>query len=98
TSREKMACGDPTAAFRVAILDPELTLSQPRAVTATSGFDAISHAVESWVTTRRNPHSEMLGREAFGRLAASYEAVLADPGDLRLRSSMQLGAFYAGAA
>ena len=43
----KMACGDPKAAFRVAILDPELTLSQPTHVTATSGFDAIAHAVET---------------------------------------------------
>ena len=40
----KMACGDPKAAFRVAILDPELTLSQPAAVTAAAGFDAIAHA------------------------------------------------------
>lgn len=98
TTREKMACGDPTAAFRVAILDPELTLSQPRGVTATAGFDAISHAVETWVTTRRNPHSEMLGREAWRRLASSYAAVLAAPGDLPARASMQLGAFHAGAA
>jgi len=98
TTHEKLACGDPTAAFRVAILDPELTLSQPRAVTAVAGFDAISHVVETWVTTRRNPHSEMLAREAWRRLASSYEAVLADPGDLPARASMQLGAFYAGAA
>jgi alcohol dehydrogenase len=41
----KMACGDPSAAFRVAVLDPELTLSLPREVTATAGYDAISHAV-----------------------------------------------------
>ena len=43
TTHTKMACGDPKAAFRVAILDPELTLSQPAHVTATSGFDAIAH-------------------------------------------------------
>src|SRR5205814_7921129 len=41
----KMACGDPKAAFRVAILDPSLTVSQPTGVTATTGFDAIAHAV-----------------------------------------------------
>ena len=46
-THEKMACGDPTAAFRVAILDPELLLSQPRAVTAATGYDAIAHAVET---------------------------------------------------
>jgi alcohol dehydrogenase len=97
-SREKLACGDPTAAFRVAILDPRLLLSHPRGPTAVSGFDAISHAVETWVTTRRNPHSEMLSREAWRRLTGSYERVLQEPADLEARASMQLGAFYAGAA
>src|SRR6185436_2474043 len=41
----KMACGDPGAAFKVAILDPLLTVTQPAIVTATAGFDAISHSV-----------------------------------------------------
>src|SRR3712207_159182 len=45
----KMACGDRKAAFRVAILDPELTVSQPAKVTALTGIDALSHAVESYV-------------------------------------------------
>ena len=46
----KMACGDPKATFRVAILDPSLAISQPAAVRAAAGYDAISHAVETWVT------------------------------------------------
>src|SRR5438093_3147947 len=50
----KMACGDRKAAFCVAILDPELTVSQPVKVTALTGIDALSHAVESYVTTKRN--------------------------------------------
>src|SRR4030095_4667720 len=41
SSHVKMACGDPKATFRVAVLDPALTVSQPRAITATSGFDDI---------------------------------------------------------
>jgi len=61
----KMACGDPGAAFKIAILDPLLTLSQPASVTATAGFDAISHAVETWVTTKRNAASETLSLEAW---------------------------------
>jgi alcohol dehydrogenase class IV len=60
----KMACGDPKAAFRLALLDPQLTRSQPQAITATAGFDAITHAVETHVTTRRNPFSEIFSREA----------------------------------
>src|SRR3984893_13470166 len=59
----KMACGDPKAAFRIALLDPLLTRSQPPEVTAASGYDAISHAVESYVATRRNAASNFFARE-----------------------------------
>ena len=51
----KMACGDPKAAFRIAILDPALTVSQPESVTAVAGYDALSHAVESFVTRAAHP-------------------------------------------
>jgi alcohol dehydrogenase len=97
-SHVKMACGDPKAAFRVALLDPALTVSQPRSITATSGFDAIAHAVETYVTTRRSPISEIFSREAWRLLEASYERVLHQPDDLEARGAMQLGAFYAGVA
>ena len=94
----KMACGDPKAAFRVALLDPALTVSQPRSITATSGFDAIAHAVETYVTTKRNPLSEIFSREAWRLLEPNYERVLSQPDDLEARGAMQLGAFYAGVA
>ena len=94
----KMACGDPKAAFRVALLDPALTVSQPRSITATSGFDAIAHAVETFVTTKRNPLSEIFSREAWRLLEPNYERVLEQPNDLEARGAMQLGAFYAGLA
>ena len=94
----KMACGDPKAAFRVAILDPELTLSQPTHVTATSGFDAIAHAVETAVTTRRTALSDCFAREAWRLLDSCYEAVLDRPDDVKARAAMHLGAFYAGLA
>ena len=61
----KMACGDPKAAARAAILDPELTLTQPLSVAAATGMDALSHAIETAVTRKRNPISQMLSREAF---------------------------------
>jgi alcohol dehydrogenase len=94
----KMACGDPKALFRVALLDPQLTISQPRAITATSGFDAIAHAVETYVTTTRTPLSEIFSREAWRLLEANYERVLQQPTDLSARGAMQLGAFFAGVA
>lgn len=94
----KMACGDAKAAFRLAILDPQLTISQPHAITATAGFDAITHAVETYVTTRRNPFSEVFSREGWRLLDGQYERVLESPGDLEARSAMQLGAYFAGVA
>jgi alcohol dehydrogenase len=97
-THRKMACGDPQAAFRIAILDPELTLSQPREVTAASGFDAIAHAVETFVSTRRTPMSELFSREAWRLLEANYERVLSKPDDLAAREAMQMGACLAGIA
>ena len=97
-SHVKVACGDPTAAFRIAILDPALTVSQPASITATAGFDAIAHAVETFVTTRRNALSETFSREAWRLLESNYERVLAAPADLEARGAMQLGASLAGMA
>ena len=94
----KMACGDRKAAFRIAILDPRLTLSQPVSVAATAGFDAISHAVESYVTTKRNAFSALFSREAWRLLSPNYERVIINPRDIEARGSMQLGAYYAGLA
>lgn len=97
-TRVKMACGDPKAAFRVAILDPVLATTQPPAVRAAACYDAISHAVETWVTTRRSPASELFSQEAWRLLAPNYERVLARPGDVEANGAMMLGAFFAGAA
>jgi alcohol dehydrogenase len=97
-SHMKMACGDPKAAFRVAILDPELTLSQPARVTAVTGIDAVAHAVEAYVTTRRNPLSMTFAREAWRLLEPNLERVLKQPDNLPARGAMQLGAHFAGIA
>jgi len=97
-SHVKMACGNPDAAFRIALLDPALTISQPQTITATSGFDAIAHAVETYVSLSRNPLSEVFSREAWRLLEANYEAVLAHPKNLEARGAMQLGAYFAGVA
>jgi alcohol dehydrogenase len=94
----KMACGDKKAACRVALLDPELTLSMPAGVTAATGIDALSHAVESFVTTRRNPISQLFSRRSWRLLAQGFPAVLRDPSNLLGRGAMLLGAHLAGAA
>jgi alcohol dehydrogenase len=94
----KMACGDKKAAFRVSILDPELTLSQPRTVTAVTGIDALAHAIEAFVCTKRNVVSSMCARAAFRYLEPNFERVLRSPFDLAARSAMQVGAHLAGMA
>jgi alcohol dehydrogenase len=94
----KMACGDRKAAFQVAILDPEVTISQPVKVTAITGIDALSHAIESYVTSARNQVSQMFAREAWQLLEGNLETVLRNPKDLDARAAMQLGAFLAGTA
>ncbi|MBI1928436.1 iron-containing alcohol dehydrogenase [Candidatus Poribacteria bacterium] len=97
-SHIKMACGDKKARFRTVILDPSLTKSVPKGVVAATGIDAISHAVESYVTTRRNPISQMFAKEAWRLLEESFETVLSQPENTEARGRMLLGAHLAGAA
>jgi len=97
-THQKMACGDPHAAPRISILDPELTLTQPHAVTACTGLDAIGHAVETAVTKKRNAVSSMFSREAFRYLARAFPRVLSHPDDLEARGDMLRGAAFAGFA
>ncbi|MBW3543839.1 MAG: iron-containing alcohol dehydrogenase [Planctomycetes bacterium] len=94
----KMACGDKKASCRVAILDPELTVSMPSAVAAATGVDAISHALETSVTTARNPVSQMFSRRAWSLLAGGFPRIFESPGDMDARGAMLLGAHLAGAA
>jgi len=94
----KMACGDKKASFRIAILDPKLTVTQPRLVTALTGVDAIAHALETFVTKPRNSASLAFSREAWRLLAGNFAKVLDNPEDIVARGEMQLGACFAGLA
>ena len=94
----KMACGDPSAAVRIAILDPDLTITAPRHVTAMAGYDAIAHAVETAVSTKRSPLSDLFSHQAWRLLSDAFERVLLHPTDEQARSSMLLGAHFAGMA
>jgi alcohol dehydrogenase len=98
TTHRKMACGDPKAAPLVAILDPLLTVTQPRQVAACTGIDAIAHAVETAVTKKRNELSWLYSREAFRLTAGNLDCVFQQPDNLEARAAMQLGAAYAGTA
>jgi len=97
-THQKMACLDPKAAAKIALLDPELTLSKPPRVTAVTGVDAIAHALETAVTRKRTSLSVMYAEESFRLLVGALPRVLATPSDLGSRSQMMLGAAYAGTA
>jgi alcohol dehydrogenase len=97
-SHMKMACGDKKALPRVTLLDPELTLSQPNSVTACTGVDALSHALESMVTSKRNKKSHHHAQLAFQLIQEFLPLVLKDPKDLNSRGQVLLGASHAGAA
>jgi len=94
----KMACGDPKALPRLAILDPTLTATQPAKVAAATGIDAIAHAVETAGCTKRNDTSRSFSKQAWQLLEGSFPRAMADPGDDEARAKMLLGAHLAGCA
>lgn len=108
----KMACGDKKAAARIAILDPDLTKTMPPSVAAATGIDAISHAIESHVTTARTAMSQLFSRRAWvllssgvvgrewkvdGEAKAPHSPPLAS-NPQAARGEMLLGAHWAGVA
>ena len=97
-SHQKMACGDAQAAPRIAILDPSLTVTKPRSLTACTGLDTIGHAVETAVTTRRNPISTLFSTESFRLAQANLRRVLQNPGDLEARGHMLRASAFGGVA
>lgn len=97
-TKEKIACGDPGALFRSVILDPELVGSAPAAVVTACAVDAVSHALESHVSTRANPISRLYSGEAWRRLSTAFGELLDGRRDVETWAEMQLGAYLAGAA
>ncbi len=97
-THKKMACGDRKARFRIVLLDPELTVGLPREVAAVTGIDALAHAIESYVCTKRNEISQMFSRRAWALLSRSFEEVVGGEASVEARGDMLLGAHLAGAA
>lgn len=83
---------------RHAVVDPELTHGLPLAVTAATGLDALSHAIEGYWSRNHQPICDALAVEAAGRICANLLRVLREPGDTAAREEMSLAATMAGAA
>jgi alcohol dehydrogenase class IV len=83
---------------RVALVDPQLTASCPRPVTAASGLDALTQCLEPFVSARANPLTDGLAREGLRRAAAGLRAAYADGQDLGARADMAMCSLLGGIA
>ncbi|WP_375463662.1 iron-containing alcohol dehydrogenase [uncultured Methylobacterium sp.] len=97
-SDEKMLCAGLAYLPVAALVDYELTLSKPKRLTADTGIDALTHAIEAYVSRRANPFSDGFALEAMRALAPNLRRVWTDPGDRGAREAMMLGACQAGIA
>src|SRR5439155_26752085 len=79
-----------------AIVDPDLTLGVPPAVTAASGLDALTHAIESYVAVKATPHTDLYALEAIRLVGANLRAAVARGSDRTARFGQALASFYAG--
>ena len=97
---EKRGVSSPVILPDIAVLDAELTLGLPPAITAATGVDAMVHAIEAYASKRanNNPVSKLLAREALRLLGANIETAVMDGTDVEARGAMLLGSMLAGQA
>lgn len=98
TSDEKMLCAGLGFMPVAALIDYELTLSLPPRVTADTGIDALTHAIEAYVSRKASLYSDAQALEAMRLLAPNLRAAFHEPRNLAAREAMMLGATLAGIA
>jgi alcohol dehydrogenase class IV len=96
--RVKVSLRSPLMLARVALVDPELTVSVPPAVTAYTGMDALTQLIEPYVCGRTNPMIDAICREGMRLAARSLHRAFSHGGDLRAREDMALGSLFGGMA
>ena len=97
-TRVKMLITDSKMVPRVAIVDPSLTVEAPPRVTASAGVDALTHAIEAYVSRKANPLTDSLALSAIRRLTWSLPRAYEDGRDVAARSAAAIGALEAGLA
>ena len=96
-THHKASINDPVLIPRIAVLDPQLTAGLPPKVTATTGMDALCHAVESYCNHTYNTELEdFLAKEAVRLIHENLLQAYHDGSDLEARGNMQKAAFFAG--
>jgi alcohol dehydrogenase class IV len=96
--RVKASLRSPLMVPRVALVDPELTLSCPAPVTAASGLDALTQCLEPFVSVRATPLTDGLAREGLRRAASGLRAAYADGTDTAARADMAVCSLLGGLA
>jgi alcohol dehydrogenase len=94
----KMTVKTPYTAPAAAVCDPELTLSVPPHVTAATGMDALTHAIEAFTATGAQPISDAAALYAMELIAGNLEKAVRDGSDIHARSAMLMGSMLAGIA
>ena len=83
---------------RLAIIDPVLTLTMPPEITASTGIDALTHLLETFVSIQSNPFIDMICREGMTRISASLELAFNDGKNLEARENMAMASMLGGMA
>ena len=94
----KMLISSPYLMPTLAIIDPLLTVSMPRGLTAATGLDALTHAIEAYVSRKAQPMTDVMAISAMRLLAANLPLAWADGKNLEAREKTMLGAWQAGLA
>lgn len=92
----KMSIGSPLMAAKVALVDPMLTLTLPRDITAFTGIDALVHAIEGYTSMLSQPISDSLALSAIERIRPNIRKAFANGGNVEARYNMMLGSMLAG--
>ncbi len=95
-ARRKFYVGHASTMPAAAILDPELTVGLPPAATAATGVDALTHAIESYLSVRANPWADGIALQVIAMAGAHLARSVADGADLEARSAMLLASHMAG--
>src|SRR5690606_12230873 len=82
----------------LAIVDPQLTVSVPAHVTAATGADALTHAIEAYLSVNSSLYSDALALEAIRLMVAALPRAVRDGSDKEARVAMSYGSYLAGAA
>jgi alcohol dehydrogenase len=94
----KMLIMSPHLMPEAAVVDPLLTLKCPRGITASTGLDALTHAIEAYVSVKAQPMTDVLALSAVELLNRFLPRAWANPDDLEARTQTHLGALKAGMA